>query len=116
MLTAASLAILTFGSALGANHSTVQSSLSVDYVSCESGDSRFSCAAGISGGSGTVTVSWRAIGGTIDESGPEQVAGSCTPAHKVTVTAVATDSSGATASRSGSTICQLIWPSAGLGR
>jgi hypothetical protein len=116
MLAAASLAILTFGSALGPNHLTVQSPLAVDYVSCESGDSRFYCTAGISGGSGTVNVSWRATGGTVDESGPERVAGSCTPAHKVTVTAVATDSSGASASRSGSAICRLIWPSAGLGR
>ncbi|MFD6072306.1 hypothetical protein, partial [Amycolatopsis lurida] len=66
----------------------------VDYVRCESGDSRFYCNAAFSGGSGSIEVDWSLVNGEAMIPYDSTVSGSCTVGLKVKATVIAVDGSG----------------------
>jgi hypothetical protein len=82
----------------------------VDYVRCESGDSRFYCNAAFSGGAGWVEVDWSLVNGEPSSPFDSTVSGSCTVGLKVEATVIAVDRTGTVASGVGTTLCRKLWP------
>jgi hypothetical protein len=85
-------------------------SITIDYLTCTSGDSRFYCTLGFSGGAAPHAVGWAAVNGTVTESSESEASGPCTTGLKVKVTATVTDATGAAATRSATTPCRKVWP------